>query len=133
MQYRTRSYESAERNQDEKRGVFRSSSFRRAGGEDGWRRGGEDGWRRGGDEEEEEEGEGLSRRGSLRRRDGSMDRRWEGQLKPDSVSRAGRGFNPGRLNCSYWEDRVRTENSLPPKTPPPKRKLRNPEDHSETR
>ena len=129
VQYRTRSYESAERTKDET-GLSRSSSFRRRGEEGLYRssssrrRGEEDGLRR----EDEEEEEGLSRSGSLRRRDGSMDRRWEVQLKPDTVSRAGRGFNPGRLNCSYWEERVRTENLLPPRTPPPKRVLRKLED-----
>ena len=35
-------------------------------------------------------------------------------------------FRPGKLNNSYWENRVKADHvlvSLPPKTPPPKRRL----------
>ena len=31
---------------------------------------------------------------------------------------------PGKLNNSYWEERVRAETRLPPRTPPPRRRLR---------
>ena len=33
-------------------------------------------------------------------------------------------LRPGKLNKSYWEERVRAETRLPPRTPPPRRRLR---------
>merc|ERR1711915_296549 len=30
---------------------------------------------------------------------------------------------PGKINNSYWEHRLQSEQSLPPRTPPPRRKI----------
>ena len=66
----------------------------------------------------------LRRSQSLKRRDGSWDQKWEDQRKAEESSRCRPWTKPGRLNNSYWEKRVQTEHGLPPRTPPPKRKLR---------
>ena len=64
---------------------------------------------------------------SLRRRDGSWDRRWEetrrgeGGERPPAASRP--WARPGKLNNSYWERRVKEEEATPARTPPPRRRL----------
>ena len=65
----------------------------------------------------------LQRSLSLRRRDGSWDRKWEDSQRNETEVRSRPWARPGKLNNSYWENRVKTEHGLPPKTPPPRRKL----------
>ena len=64
---------------------------------------------------------------SLRRRDGSWDRRWEETQRGEGGERSGQGrpwARPGKLNNSYWENRVKSEESqVPARTPPPRRRL----------
>ena len=66
----------------------------------------------------------LRRSQSLKRRDGSWDKKWEDERQAEVSSRSRPWTKPGRLNNSYWEKRVKAEHALPPRTPPPKRKLR---------
>jgi hypothetical protein len=79
---------------------------------------------------------GLRRTQSLKRRDNSWDRRWEehrqgGGTAPLNAGGGGRNWRPGRLDCSYWEGRSRQADRMaPPKTPPPKMKLRDLEEVS---
>ena len=65
----------------------------------------------------------LRRSQSLKRRDGSWDQKWENQNQAEESRQSRPWTKPGRLNNSYWEKRVQAEHSLPPRTPPPKRKL----------
>ena len=63
---------------------------------------------------------------SLRRRDGSWDRRWEASQRGEGGERAGQSrpwTRPGKLNNSYWENRVKSEEAVPARTPPPRRRL----------
>ena len=55
--------------------------------------------------------------------DGSWDRKWEDSQRNETEVRSRPWARPGKLNNSYWENRVKTEHGLPPKTPPPRRKL----------
>ena len=66
----------------------------------------------------------LRRSQSLKRRDGSWDKKWEDDRQSEVSGRSRPWTKPGRLNNSYWEKRVKAEHALPPRTPPPKRKLR---------
>ena len=61
---------------------------------------------------------------SVPRRDSSWDKRWEDKRRTEERKHSREGTRPGRLNNSYWEEKSKEENSLPTKTPPPKRKLR---------
>ena len=63
---------------------------------------------------------------SLRRRDGSWDRRWEETQRGEGGERPGQSrpwARPGKLNNSYWENRVKSEDAVPARTPPPRRRL----------
>ena len=63
---------------------------------------------------------------SLRRRDGSWDRRWEATQRGEGGERSGQSrpwARPGKLNNSYWENRVKSEEAVPARTPPPRRRL----------
>ena len=65
---------------------------------------------------------------SLRRRDGSWDRRWEETRRGEGGERQGQSrpwARPGKLNNSYWENRVKSEAATPARTPPPRRRLVN--------
>eukprot|EP00092_Neocalanus_flemingeri_P005238 GFUD01005631.1.p1 GENE.GFUD01005631.1~~GFUD01005631.1.p1 ORF type:complete len:1719 (+),score=531.92 GFUD01005631.1:116-5272(+) len=74
----------------------------------------------------------LRRTQSLKRRDGSWDQQWNDQRKAEESRQSRPWTKPGRLNNSYWEKRVQAEHALPPRTPPPKRKLRGIQDGSIT-
>ena len=68
----------------------------------------------------------LQRSLSLRRRDGSWDRRWEETRRQETEERPQQSrpwVRVGKLNNSYWENRVRSEESAPARTPPPRRRL----------
>ena len=68
----------------------------------------------------------LQRSLSLRRRDGSWDRRWEESRRQETGERGAQSrpwARPGKLNNSYWEKRVRCEESAPARTPPPRRRI----------
>ena len=62
---------------------------------------------------------------SLRRRDGSWDKLWkergngEGQIKQIRQTSI-----PGKINTSFWEQQTQMQEFRPPKTPPPRRQLR---------
>ena len=74
---------------------------------------------------EERQSPTISRRSqSLKRRDSSWDKKWEAQSRTEGTRQSRTVAKPGKLNNFYWEKRVKDESSLPPKTPPPKRKLR---------
>ena len=68
----------------------------------------------------------LRRSQSLKRRerDGSWDQKWEEQRQAEESSQGRPWTRPGRLNNSYWENKVQAGQVLPPRTPTPKIKLR---------
>ena len=66
----------------------------------------------------------LRKSQSLKRRDGSWDQKWEEQRQAKESSQRRPWTRPGRLNNSYWENKVQAGQALPPRTPTPKIKLR---------
>ena len=66
----------------------------------------------------------LRRSQSLKRRDGSWDQKWEEQRQAEESSQSRPWTRPGRLNNSYWENKVQAGQVLPSRTPTPKIKLR---------
>ena len=74
----------------------------------------------------------LRRSQSLKRRDGSWDQKWEEQRQAEESSQGRPWTRPGRLNNSYWENKVQAGQVLPPRTPTPKIKLRDIHDGSIT-
>ena len=65
----------------------------------------------------------LCRSHSVKREDIGCDQKWENQHQSHGSRQRRPWTKPGKLNNSYWEKRVQAEHSLPPRTPPPKRKL----------
>ena len=65
----------------------------------------------------------LQRSHSLKRQDIGCGQKWENQHQSHGSRQRRPWTKPGKLNNSYWEKRVQAEHSLPPRTPPPKRKL----------
>ena len=61
---------------------------------------------------------------SLKRRDGSWDQKWEDQSQAEEARQKQFWTKPGKINSSYWEQKVQMKSFIPPKTPPPKKKLR---------
>ena len=66
----------------------------------------------------------LRRSQSLKRRDGSWDQKWEEQRQTEESTCSRPWTRPGRLNNSYWGNKVQAGQVLPPRTPTPKIKLR---------
>ena len=63
---------------------------------------------------------------SLRRRDGSWDRKWTETRRQEDGERPVQSrpwTTPRKLNNSYWEKRVKLEEAVPARTPPPRRRL----------
>ena len=70
----------------------------------------------------------LDSHGNRRQRDTSWERRWGEQVRREAEEfspRPTRRFTPGKLKVSHWENRVKNEEGLPPRTPPPRRKILN--------
>lgn len=87
------------------------------------------------DEERAASAQGDLNRGARRQtyRDTSWDKKWQQHLTDNQKTQKEEGMGsvyqtrqrrPGRLNRSYWENMAGAESRLPPRTPPPKRMLR---------
>ena len=61
---------------------------------------------------------------SLKRREGSWNQKWEDKNREEETNQRQFWTKPGKLNNSYWEQKFQAESFLPPKTLPPKKKLR---------
>ena len=66
----------------------------------------------------------LRRAHSVRRDDVSRREKVE-ETPPDRSpwTKRRQWTQPGKINNSYWEQRLQSEQSLPPRTPPPRRKI----------
>ena len=74
----------------------------------------------------------LKRSQSLKRNENSLNRKWENQKQAEGPRQRKAWAKPGKLNNSYWEQRVQAEHYVLPKTPPSRRKVEEIDDSKRT-